>query len=93
MNIAMKHSTIRQGLRSGILLGILLTLLLAGTALAAGPAAPATMDLTLDQAVQLALTNNPSGKIAVFDFEAAKGALTAARCRQITRLEVIMTNE
>ena len=79
MNIAMKHSTIRQWLRSGILLGTLLTLLLAGTALAAGPAAPATMDLTLDQAVQLALTNNPSGKIAVFDFEAAKGALTAAR--------------
>ena len=58
MNIARKHSTIRQWLRSAILLG---TLLLAGTALAAGPAAPATMDLTLDQAVQLALTNNPSG--------------------------------
>ena len=79
MNIAMKYSVIRQGLRSGILLGTLLTLLLAGTALAAAPAAPVTMDLTLDQAVQLALTNNPSGKIAVFDFEAAKGALTAAR--------------
>ena len=79
MNIAMKYSVIRQGLRSGILLGTLLTLLLAGTALAAAPAAPVTMDLTLDQAVQLALTNNPSGKIAVFDYEAAKGALTAAR--------------
>lgn len=79
MNIARKHSKIRQWLHSGTLLGILLTLLLAGTALAAGPAAPATMDLTLDQAVQLALTNNPSGKIAVFDYEAAKGALTAAR--------------
>lgn len=79
MNIARKHSKIRQWLRSGILLGTLLTLLLAGTALAAGPSAPATMDLTLDQAVQLALTNNPSGKIAVFDYEAAKGALTAAR--------------
>jgi len=79
MNIARKHSKIQQWLRSGILLGTLLTLLLAGTALAAGPAAPATMDLTLDQAVQLALTNNPSGKIAVFDYEAAKGALTAAR--------------
>ena len=77
MNIAMKYSIIRQWLRSGILLGILL--LLAGPALAAAPAAPATMDLTLDHAVQLALTNNPGGKIAVFDFEAAKGALTAAR--------------
>ena len=81
MKIARKHSTIRQWLRSSILLGTLLTLL-AGTALAAGtatPAAPAPIDLTLDQAVQLALTNNPSGKIAVFEFEAAKGALTAAR--------------
>ncbi|MHC1762571.1 MAG: TolC family protein [Negativicutes bacterium] len=37
------------------------------------------MDITLDQAVNMALTNNPSGKIAVFEFEAAKGALTAAR--------------
>jgi len=36
-------------------------------------------ELTLDQAVTMALTNNPSGKIAVFDYEAAKGALTAAR--------------
>ena len=79
MNIAMKHSKNRQWLRNGILLGTLLTLLLAGTALAAGPTAPATMDLTLDQAIQLALTNNPSGKIAVFDYEAAKGALTTAR--------------
>ena len=75
----MKHGKIRQRLRSGILLVTLLMLLLTGTALAAGPTAPATMDLTLDQAVQLALTNNPSGKIAVFDYEAAKGALTAAR--------------
>ena len=36
-------------------------------------------DITLDQAVNMALTKNPSGKIAVFEFEAAKGALTAAR--------------
>ncbi len=36
-------------------------------------------ELTLDQAVNMALANNPSGKIAVFDYEAAKGALTAAR--------------
>ena len=37
------------------------------------------MELTLDQAVSMALANNPTGKIAVFDYEAAKGALTAAR--------------
>ena len=36
-------------------------------------------ELTLDEAVKLALTNNPSGKIAVFEFEAAKGTLTSAR--------------
>ena len=42
-------------------------------------AVPKPTELTLDQAVNLALTNNPSGKIAVFDYEAAKGALTAAR--------------
>ncbi|MBP2665047.1 MAG: type secretion outer membrane protein, TolC family [Firmicutes bacterium] len=42
-------------------------------------APPAPTELTLDQAVNMALTNNPSGKIAVFDFEAAKGTLTAAR--------------
>ncbi len=36
-------------------------------------------EITLDEAVTLALTNNPTGKIAVFDYEAAKGALTAAR--------------
>jgi outer membrane protein TolC len=36
-------------------------------------------EITLDQAVNMALTNNPTGKIAVFEFEAAKGALTAAR--------------
>lgn len=36
-------------------------------------------ELTLNEAVTLALTNNPTGKIAVFDYEAAKGALTAAR--------------
>ena len=41
-------------------------------------AAPVT-EITLDQVVNLALTNNPTGKIAVFEFEAAKGALTAAR--------------
>lgn len=42
-------------------------------------AQPAQLELTLEQAVALALKNNPSGKIAVFDYEAAKGALTASR--------------
>ena len=82
MNIAMKiqNMRIRQWLRCSLLVGTLLTILAAGTALAAEPAAaPAPMELTLDQAVQLSLTNNPNGKIAVFDYEAAKGALTAAR--------------
>ena len=36
-------------------------------------------ELTLDEAVRLTLQNNPTGKIAVFDYEAAKGVLTAAR--------------
>ena len=42
-------------------------------------AQPAPVELSLEQAVNLALTNNPSGKIAVFDYEAAKGTLTATR--------------
>ena len=81
MNIAMKiqNMRIRQWLRCSLLVGTLLTILAAGTALAAEPTAPTVMELTLDQAVQLSLTNNPNGKIAVFDYEAAKGALTAAR--------------
>lgn len=36
-------------------------------------------ELTLDQAVDMALANSSAGKIAVFDYEAAKGALTSAR--------------
>ncbi len=39
----------------------------------------AAKELTLDEAVRMALANNPSGKIAVYEFEAAKGALTSAR--------------
>jgi outer membrane protein TolC len=39
----------------------------------------AARELTLDEAVRMALANNPSGKIAVYEFEAAKGALTSAR--------------
>lgn len=45
----------------------------------AAPAASAPTELTLEQAVNMALTNNPTGKIAVYDFEAAKGTLTATR--------------
>ena len=54
-------------------------MLMMGTVLAAPGTGATTKELTLDEAVKLALTNNPTGKIAVFDFEAAKGALTAAR--------------
>ena len=39
----------------------------------------AQLELTLDDAVKMTLSNNPTGKIAVFDYEAAKGALTSAR--------------
>ena len=52
--------------------------LAAGAEGAAGGGAEAR-ELTLEQAVSLALLNNPTGKIAVFDYEAAKGTLTAAR--------------
>ena len=47
--------------------------------LGASSAMAAPLEISLDEAVQMALKNNPSGKIAVFDYEAAKGALTAAR--------------
>ena len=66
----------------GLTMGLLLT---ASTLVGAEPAAnPATTaapvtEITLDQAVNMALTNNPTGKIAGFEFEAAKGSLTAAR--------------
>ena len=39
----------------------------------------APMELSLDKAVRMALDTNPAGKMAFYDFEAAKGALTAAR--------------
>jgi outer membrane protein TolC len=54
-------------------------MLMMGTVIAAPGTGAAAKEITLDEAVKLALTNNPTGKIAVFDFEAAKGALTAAR--------------
>lgn len=64
-------------------MAVMLLLLLWNTAFAAEPLAPAPAkaptEITLDQAVNKALTNNPIGKIAVYEFEAAKGALTAAR--------------
>jgi outer membrane protein TolC len=40
---------------------------------------PVSKVISLEEAVSLALANNPTGKIAVFDYEAAKGALMAAR--------------
>jgi len=56
---------------------ILMSGMITGFAAAVVPMAP--RELTVDEAVRLALANNPSGKIAVFEFEAAKGALTSAR--------------
>ncbi len=60
---------------------LVVVMLLSGfvTGAAAPGASAAAKELTLDEAVRMALTNNPTGKIAVFDFEAAKGALTSAR--------------
>ena len=74
---------------------IAVTLLLSSTAFAEEPAAPAataltnaplraagisaSRELTLDEAVKMTLVNNPTGKIAVFEYEAAKGTLTSAR--------------
>jgi outer membrane protein TolC len=49
------------------------------TGFAAAVVAKTPQEITVDEAVRLALANNPSGKIAVFEFEAAKGALTSAR--------------
>lgn len=73
----MRNRQNRQWIKNttAVILGVVL---LWGTALAAPPA-PAPTEITLDQAVNMALNNNPSGKIAVFEFEAAKGTLTAAR--------------
>jgi len=59
---------------------IMLSATLTVFAATGNPTTPATArEISLDEAVKLALTNNPTGKIAVFDYEAAKGALTAAR--------------
>ena len=71
----MKNSQTKQWVKNAATVAMVM-MLLWSTALAAPPA---PKDLTLDEAVTMALTNNPTGKIAVFDFEAAKGALTAAR--------------
>ncbi|MHC1759710.1 MAG: TolC family protein [Negativicutes bacterium] len=72
----------KQWIKQGVM-AVMLLLLLWNTAFAAEPQttapAKAPTEITLDQAVNMALTNNPIGKIAVFEFEAAKGALTAAR--------------
>ena len=69
-------------MKQGVM-AVMLLLLLCNTTFAAEPQTPAPAkaptEITLDQAVNMALTNNPIGKIAVYEFEAAKGALTAAR--------------
>jgi len=53
--------------------------LTAGMLLNFSVAFAAPLELTLDNAVKMALETNPTGKMAFYDFEAAKGALTAAR--------------
>ena len=53
--------------------------LTAGMLLNFSVAFAAPMELTLDNAVKMALNTNPTGKMAFYDYEAAKGALTAAR--------------
>ena len=77
-----KMNSTKQWMKQGVM-AVMLLLLLWNTAFAAEPQTPAPAkaptEITLDQAVNMALTNNPIGKIAVYEFEAAKGALTAAR--------------
>ena len=77
-----KMNSTKQWMKQGVM-AVMLLLLLLSTAFAAEPQTPAPAkaptEITLDQAVNMALTNNPIGKIAVYEFEAAKGALTAAR--------------
>ena len=67
------------GLVKTIKLGIITVCLMAGMLTALPAAFAAQLELTLDNAVKMALESNPSGKMAVYDFEAAKGALTSAR--------------
>ncbi len=77
-----KRNATKQWMKQGVM-AVMLLLLLCNTTFAAEPQTPAPAkaptEITLDQAVNMALTNNPIGKIAVYEFEAAKGALTAAR--------------
>ena len=77
-----KMNATKQWMKQGVM-AVMLLLLLCNTTFAAEPQTPAPAkaptEITLDQAVNMALTNNPIGKIAVYEFEAAKGALTAAR--------------
>ena len=77
-----KMNSTKPWMKQGVM-AVMLLLLLCNTTFAAEPQTPAPAkaptEITLDQAVNMALTNNPIGKIAVYEFEAAKGALTAAR--------------
>ena len=71
----MKNGQTKQWIKNAATVAMVM-MMLWSTALAA-PQAP--RELTLDEAVMMTLASNPTGKIAVFDFEAAKGSLTAAR--------------
>ena len=68
----MKNKKIWQGLRC--MAALLVAVMLLGSVAFAAP-----LELSLDKAVRMALDTNPAGKMAFYDFEAAKGALTAAR--------------
>jgi len=75
----MKNMQTKQWVKNAATVAVVLMLLWSTALAAPTDAPPAPRELTLDEAVKMALASNPTGKIAVFDFEAAKGALTAAR--------------
>ena len=77
MNCRQKSQTKKT--KMTLLIWLTTMLLMVGTVFAAPDTGAVSKELTLDETVKLALTNNPTGKIAVFDYEAAKGVLTAAR--------------
>ena len=52
---------------------------MAGILFSFSAAYAAPLELTLEDAVKMTLETNPTGKMAVYDFESSKGALTAAR--------------
>ena len=72
-----------RGLAAYLVIAMLMSVLATGYA-APGPSAVAK-ELTLDEAVRMALANNPSGKIAVFDFEAKLNALTVKELQDVAK--------